>query len=231
MRTASGRAGRVHPRGRGGDDLPRDPRADQWTFAGRAVRSRFTYAKSGGGVRGIPERVPRRMSSGWITRPSEGAVDPRMARRRTADVENWRIPPGRARPRLLRHGPSGPAVLTAAPARLRVMPRSRKSEKEKIDMGGLEGRIAIVTGAASGIGLATSKRFAAEGATVVMVDRREDEIRRAAEREDRASTRSAPTSRGARISPHSATTSPPPTVGPTCCSPTRVSPHSRRSPK
>jgi hypothetical protein len=48
-------------------------------------------------------------------------------------------------------------------------------------MGRLEGRIAIVTGAASGLGLATSKPFAAEGATVVMVDRREDEVRRAAE--------------------------------------------------
>ena len=48
-------------------------------------------------------------------------------------------------------------------------------------MGRLEGRIAIVTGAASGLGLATSKRFAAEGATVVMVDRREDKVRRAAE--------------------------------------------------
>jgi NAD(P)-dependent dehydrogenase (short-subunit alcohol dehydrogenase family) len=47
-------------------------------------------------------------------------------------------------------------------------------------MGRLQGRIAIVTGAASGLGLATSKRFAAEGATVVMVDRREDEVRRAA---------------------------------------------------
>jgi NAD(P)-dependent dehydrogenase (short-subunit alcohol dehydrogenase family) len=45
----------------------------------------------------------------------------------------------------------------------------------------LKGRIAIVTGAASGIGLATAKRFAAEGATVVMVGRREDEVRRAAE--------------------------------------------------
>lgn len=48
-------------------------------------------------------------------------------------------------------------------------------------MGKLEGRVAIVTGAASGIGLAASKRFAAEGATVVMVDRREDEVWRAAE--------------------------------------------------
>jgi NAD(P)-dependent dehydrogenase (short-subunit alcohol dehydrogenase family) len=48
-------------------------------------------------------------------------------------------------------------------------------------MGRLEGRVAIVTGAASGIGLATSRRFAAEGATVVMVDLHADEVRRAAE--------------------------------------------------
>lgn len=37
-------------------------------------------------------------------------------------------------------------------------------------MGGLEGRVAYVTGAASGIGLATSERYAAEGAIVVGVD-------------------------------------------------------------
>jgi NAD(P)-dependent dehydrogenase (short-subunit alcohol dehydrogenase family) len=48
-------------------------------------------------------------------------------------------------------------------------------------MGRLKGRIAIVTGAASGLGLAASLRFAAEGATVVMVDQRVDEVRRAAE--------------------------------------------------
>jgi NAD(P)-dependent dehydrogenase (short-subunit alcohol dehydrogenase family) len=49
-------------------------------------------------------------------------------------------------------------------------------------MSRLKERIAIVTGAASGLGLATSKRFATEGATVVMVDRHEDEVRQAAKR-------------------------------------------------
>lgn len=38
---------------------------------------------------------------------------------------------------------------------------------------GLDGKIAVITGAASGIGLATSEALMRAGATAVMVDRNE----------------------------------------------------------
>jgi NAD(P)-dependent dehydrogenase (short-subunit alcohol dehydrogenase family) len=47
-------------------------------------------------------------------------------------------------------------------------------------MGKLEGKIALVTGGASGIGLATAKRFVAEGAYVFITGRREAELAKAA---------------------------------------------------
>lgn len=47
-------------------------------------------------------------------------------------------------------------------------------------MGKLENKIAIITGGNSGIGEATAKRFASEGASVVLTARREQELRRVA---------------------------------------------------
>ena len=43
-------------------------------------------------------------------------------------------------------------------------------------MARLEGKIALVTGGSSGIGLATAKRFVAEGAYVFITGRREEEL-------------------------------------------------------
>jgi NAD(P)-dependent dehydrogenase (short-subunit alcohol dehydrogenase family) len=44
-----------------------------------------------------------------------------------------------------------------------------------------DGKVALVTGAGSGIGLATAKAFAEAGASVVLADRREEAVHAAAE--------------------------------------------------
>src|SRR5579871_5303698 len=44
----------------------------------------------------------------------------------------------------------------------------------------LEGKVAVITGGSSGIGLATARRFVLEGARVVITGRREKELKEAA---------------------------------------------------
>src|SRR5215207_10078184 len=61
--------------------------------------------------------------------------------------------PGRAGPRPRRH--TGPA---------------HDTEGRSVGIGRLEGKVAVITGAASGIGRASARRFAAEGARVCVVD-------------------------------------------------------------
>src|SRR5436309_15641523 len=71
----------------------------------------------------------------------------------------------------------GDPVARPAP-HLRRRPRlnAMRSHRRLDDMGKLDGKIALVTGGSSGIGLAAAKQFVCEGAYVLITGRREPEL-------------------------------------------------------
>src|SRR5258708_20004180 len=55
--------------------------------------------------------------------------------------------------------------------------RRNLSDKERmVEMGKLEGKVAVITGATSGMALATAKLFVEEGAYVFVMGRRQDKL-------------------------------------------------------
>src|SRR5690349_8691497 len=61
-------------------------------------------------------------------------------------------------------------------AERRRFPGSRNVRQRRRNMSKLEGKVALVTGGSSGIGLATAKQFVNEGAYVFITGRRESEL-------------------------------------------------------
>src|SRR4030081_1214298 len=81
-------------------------------------------------------------------------------------------------PRSFRHCLSRRMFSQSAPTRHNSTPRTNEGRAMNISF---ENKVALVTGAGSGLGLATAKAFAESGASVVLADANEKAVRSAAE--------------------------------------------------
>src|SRR5258706_15829575 len=102
--------------------------------------------RSGRGHNSASPALSARKTPAPCARPSSGSRSPTTATRR-----GWRT--------------------ARAPAK-----SSEENDSKENEMGKLEGKLALITGGNSGIGLATAKRFVSEGAYVFITGRRDSEL-------------------------------------------------------
>src|SRR6266511_2818713 len=147
--------------------MPRPwPAPDGWSPAGGA----WSRPAAGGGsepMRPPGITLPEASRSSQIAPTSQSARTILERRSSSLDAHRYRQRPGA----LLR--PGRPA-LRAAAAHLAGRALTCQARKPEVveggDVAGLDGRVAFVTGSARGIGAATAKRLAADGAKLAVVD-------------------------------------------------------------
>src|SRR6266536_2795227 len=142
------------------------PAPDGWSPAGGA----WSRPAAGGGsepMRPPGITLPEASRSSQIAPTSQSARTILERRSSSLDAHRYRQRPGA----LLR--PGRPA-LRAAAAHLAGRALTCQARKPEVveggDVAGLDGRVAFVTGSARGIGAATAKRLAADGAKLAVVD-------------------------------------------------------------